>query len=78
MAESGYDVVSAIEKLTDLLGGPVPVAVAELPDDVLVRLTAQIESERARQSELIDAAARRAVAGVPFPVRGIVRKALLG
>jgi hypothetical protein len=78
MAESGYNVVSTIEKLTGLLGGPVPIAVAELPDDVLVRLTAQIETERARQSELIDEAARKAVAGVPFPVRGIVRLALLG
>ena len=78
MAESGYDVVSATEKLTGLLGGPVPVTVAELPDEVLIRLTAQIETERAHQSQLIDEAARKAVAGVPFPVRGIVRKALLG
>lgn len=78
MAESGYDMASAVEKLTGLLGGPVPTAVAGLPDDVLDRLTSQVESERVRQSELIDAAARKAVAGVPFPVRGIVRKALLG
>jgi hypothetical protein len=78
MAGSEFDVVSAIDRLTGLLEGPVPTPVAELPDEVLARLTQQIETERARQSALIDEAARKAVSGVPFPVRGVVRKALLG
>jgi hypothetical protein len=71
-------VISALERLTGLLGGPVPAAVAALPDEDLERLADQITTARRRQSDRLDASARKAVSGVPLPVRGIVRRALLG
>lgn len=78
MAESGYGMGAAVEKLTRVLGEPVTDGVAGLPGDTLDRLTEQIAAARVRQSAMLDDAVRQALSGVPLPVRGMVRKALLG
>lgn len=64
--------------LARLLGAPPPPAVAALPDDVLDRLADQFVSARRRQADAIASAVQAAVTGVPLPVRGLIRKALLG
>jgi DNA-binding IclR family transcriptional regulator len=68
----------AAAELEHLLGAPLPAAVARLPKADLARLTEQITAARRRQAKVVDDAVRTAVTGVPLPVRGIVRKALLG
>lgn len=67
-----------VTKLSDVLGKRPPASIAALPREVLDRLAHQIETARAHQSEVMDESVRVAVKGVPLPVRGIVRKTLLG
>jgi len=69
---------AAAERLSRILGEPVTDGVAGLPDETLARLADQIAAARSRQSAMLDQAVRQALSGVPLPVRGIVRKALLG
>lgn len=64
--------------LEDVLGGPPPDGVGALPDDVRRRLAGHVETARLRQTEAMSAAVDAAVRGVPLPVRGLVKKALLG
>lgn len=67
----------SLTSLTELLGQAPPSSVAGLPDDVLARLAEQITTARRRQKQVVEQAVQTAVTGVPLPVRGIVRKALL-
>lgn len=64
--------------LSDVLGDRPPDSVAALSPEVLERLAHQIENARKHQGEIMDESVRVAVKGVPLPVRGIVRKTLLG
>jgi hypothetical protein len=70
--------MAGARELTGILGAPVADRVAELPDETLGRLAGQIATARDRQSAMLDDAVGEALRGVPLPVRGIVRKALLG
>ncbi|MCZ4498721.1 MAG: hypothetical protein JWQ74_1274 [Marmoricola sp.] len=64
--------------LTAVLGAEPPASVTALPDVALARLTGQIvASKQAHQVEM-EASVETAIAGVPFAVRGIVKKAVLG
>ena len=67
----------SLASLAALLGAAPPDSVAGLPDDVLARLADQIDAARRHQKDAVDDSVRTAVTGVPLPVRGIVRKALL-
>lgn len=62
--------------LAKLLGGPPPDAVGALPAETLERLTRQISSAKKSLATEIEEAVQTAIAGVPFAVRGIVKKAL--
>ena len=64
--------------LSDVLGDGPPDSVAALPRAVLERLANQIEQARRHQADVMAESVRVAVKGVPLPVRGIVRKTLLG
>lgn len=66
------------ETLARVLKAEPPPTVAALPAEVQASLAKGIESARRRQSDIIDEAVVVALKGVPLPVRGIVRKALLG
>jgi hypothetical protein len=66
------------EALQAALGAEPPAGVQSLPAAVLTRLAGQIDAARTAQSAKIDESVREAVTGVPLPVRGIVRKALIG
>jgi hypothetical protein len=63
--------------LEALLGKDTPDSVLALDPEVQSRLADQIRAARAHQLQLIEDSINTAVHGVPLPVRGIVRKALL-
>lgn len=72
----GDSVVS--RPLAEVLGEEPPAAVGALPDEVLTRLAAQVEAASRRQAAAMEAGVKTALKGVPLPMRGVVRKALLG
>lgn len=64
------------DQLEEALGATPPASVLALPDALRDRLAEQVARARAQQRELTAQAVDRALAGVPLPVRGVVRKAL--
>ncbi|MCX6396858.1 MAG: hypothetical protein NTV23_10265 [Propionibacteriales bacterium] len=62
--------------LAAVLGEEPPASVRALPVETLARLTEQITVARKRQHAEMEASVATAIAGVPFAVRGIVKKAL--
>jgi hypothetical protein len=65
-------------ELAAVLGAAPPAAISALPAEVLARLTEQIAEAKERQQMEMEASVQKAIAGVPFAVRGIVKKAVLG
>jgi hypothetical protein len=70
------DPVSADAELTTVLGAVPPDSVRALPAGTLNRLAEQIDEAKKRQDADLEKSVQVAIAGVPFAVRGIVRKAL--
>ena len=68
----------AARVLAEALGEEPPTAVGALPDEVLTRLVGQIEDASRRQAAAMEAGVKSALKGVPLPLRGVVRKELLG
>ena len=66
------------DPLTVLLGDEPPATVLALPDEARERLVALVATARERQQRLADESVTTALRSVPLPVRGVVRKALLG
>jgi hypothetical protein len=66
------------DELTAVLGDPPPATIGALPAETLARLTEQIAVAKERQQAEMEASVQTAIAGVPFAVRGIVKKAVLG
>lgn len=64
--------------LESALGAEPPASVLALPDGVQQQLAAHVETASRRQADLVSAAVDAAVRGVPLPVRGVVKRALLG
>lgn len=64
--------------LKAVLGAEPPSAVSALPQETLTRLAEQISAAKRRQEAEMEASVKTAIAGVPFAVRGIVKKALMG
>jgi hypothetical protein len=77
MAKLG-DLVTSDADLAALLGTAPPAAITALPAETLDRLTEQIAAAKKRQQVEMEASVKTAIAGVPFAVRGIVKKALTG
>ncbi|WP_375480838.1 hypothetical protein [uncultured Jatrophihabitans sp.] len=68
----------AADRLTAVLGGPPAAALAALPaadQDAFAELVADA---RARQASALEAAFAQTLKHVPFPLRKIVQKVLLG
>ena len=70
--------MTAKDELTQALGATPPDSVGALPAATLTRLAEQIDAAKARQDAELATSVQVAIDGVPFAVRGIVRKALLG
>ena len=66
------------DELASVLGEAPPASVAALPAAVQQRLAGQVRAAQERLEAETDASVQKAIAGVPFAVRGIVKKALLG
>ena len=64
------------DRLEAVLGTELPEAVRALPEAVRNRLAAQVEAACKHHDAVIEASVKKAIAGVPLPVRGAVRKAL--
>ena len=66
------------ERLRALLGAEPPASVLALPGTARTALAELLEDSRRRQNESLEQAFVATLKHVPFPVRGIVRKVLLG
>ena len=66
------------DSLERVLGGPPPDGVAALPDAERARLLDVIEHARRKQAQDLEASFHATLKHIPFPLRGVVKKALLG
>lgn len=69
---------STDDELARLLGVQPPESVRGLDDAARVELAAVLRESRQRQQRGLEDAFTAALRHVPFPVRGIVKKVLLG
>lgn len=65
-------------ELAAALGATPPESVRALPPETLARLADQVRTAKQRLDDETEASVRKAIAGVPFAVRPLVKKALLG
>jgi hypothetical protein len=65
------------DALEQLLGTAPPAAVAALPEQDRDRLVAVITRARRKQAEDLEASFHATLKHIPFPLRAIVKKALL-
>jgi len=68
----------ADERLRKLLRTEPPAAVLALPESSRLELADLLEDARRRQDKTLEEAFNASLKHVPFPVRGIVKKVLLG
>lgn len=67
-----------VTELSDLLGAKPPDGVAALSAEDQARLARLISAARQKQARDLDAAFTATLKHVPFPVRGLAKKMLLG
>lgn len=68
----------AAKDLADLLGAAPPASIAALPASARDDLAGVVADARRSQAAGLQEAFQEALRHVPFPVRGVVRKVLLG
>lgn len=66
------------KELADVLGDEPPVAIAALPEADRHALVAVIEAARERQAADLAESFTRTLRHIPFPLRGVVKKVLIG
>jgi hypothetical protein len=66
------------ERLRDLLGADPPASVLALDADARAALAALLRDARARETRALEESFAATLKHVPFPVRGVVKKVLLG
>jgi hypothetical protein len=66
------------ERLATLLAGEPPASVRALPKRDRAALADLLAESRRRQAEALEESFAASLRHVPFPVRGIVKKVLLG
>lgn len=66
------------DALEQLLGAAPPAAVAALPETDRRELLSVILAARRRQAHDLEASFHATLKQVPFPLRGVVKKVLLG
>ena len=66
------------ESLEQLLGAAPPDGVAALSETDRERLVIVIQAARRKQAADLEASFHATLKHIPFPLRGIVKKALLG
>lgn len=66
------------EALATLLGGEPPAGIAALPAEDRAELAQVIAAARRKQADDLAASFRLTLRHVPFPLRGVVKRVLLG
>jgi hypothetical protein len=66
------------DDLTELLGTPLPTGIEALPDPARAELVDVIRAARRKQAADLEAAFHATLKHIPFPLRGVVKKALMG
>ncbi len=66
------------DSLHELLGAAPPPGVGALSEDDRAQLLAVIQHARRKQAEDLEASFHATLRHIPFPLRGVVKKALLG
>jgi hypothetical protein len=66
------------DSLEQLLGVAPPVSVARLSGADQAELIAVIKAARGKQAEDLEASFHATLKHIPFPLRGVVKKVLLG
>lgn len=66
------------DSLEQLLGAAPPAGVAALPDADRARLVTVIRAARHKQAADLEASFHATLKHIPFPLRGVVKKVLLG
>ena len=69
---------TADPRLTQLLGTQPPPGIAQLSEADQSRLVDLVAGARKKQSRDLDESFEAALKHVPFPIRGLVKKTLLG
>lgn len=69
---------SSPSPLATLLGAELPPAVAELPAEVHAELAEYLSAARKAQDNALEGSINSALKAVPLPLRGVVKKVLLG
>jgi hypothetical protein len=69
---------SSDDELRELLGAEPPASVAALDAGARAELVAVLRESRRKQARSLEDAFAATLRHVPFPVRGIVKKVLLG
>jgi hypothetical protein len=68
----------AAKDLADLLGAPPPASITALPAETRDDLARVVAEARRSQAAGLQQAFEQALRHVPFPLRGVVKKVLLG
>jgi hypothetical protein len=66
------------ERLRSVLRADPPATVLALPDEARAQLAELLEDAHRRQFQSLEQAFTATLKHVPFPVRGIVKKVLMG
>ena len=69
---------SSDSPLASMLGVQLPPTVAALPTDVHQKLTDQLSVARNAQNTALESSINSALKAVPLPLRGVVKRVLLG
>ena len=69
---------SSDSPLARMLGGELPPSVAELPEAVHQELADHLAAARQAQDRALEGSINSALKAVPLPLRGVVKKVLLG
>lgn len=78
MPRRGATEEAALAELTRLLGGRPPKEVAALPPDAIRDLSTAVRAARERQADELLAALDTGLTVAPRPIRGVLRKVLVG
>lgn len=66
------------DDLDQLLGTPLPLGIEALDESARLELAEVIGAARRKQAADLEAAFHATLKHIPFPLRGVVKKALIG
>lgn len=73
-----YGLATMADSLEEIVGTPPPPGIAALPAADQAQLAAVIGSARRRQARDLEASFHATLKHIPFPLRGVIKKVLVG